>query len=55
MLDNDAMDGLFLGVAEATEEAIVNSLFKAQGLRGHRGAVPALPLEQVLRLLHATQ
>ena len=51
MLDNDAMDALFVGVAEATEEAILDSLFKAQGVRGHRGAVPALPLEQVLSQL----
>ena len=55
MLDNESMDGLFLGVAEATEEAIVNSLFKARGLRGHRGAVPALPLDDVLRLLRPAQ
>jgi D-aminopeptidase len=51
MLDNDAMNDLFVGVAEATEEAILDSLFKAEGMRGDRGAVPALPLEQVLRLL----
>ena len=50
-LPNDAMDGLFVAVAEATEEAIVNSLFKAQSMRGHRGYVPALPLEQVLPML----
>jgi D-aminopeptidase len=54
LLDNGAMDDLFLGVAEATEEAIVDSLFKAEGMRGHRGAVPALPIEQVLGLLRAT-
>ena len=51
MLDNDAMDDLFLGVAEATEEAILNSLFRATSMRGHRGAVPALPLDLVLPLL----
>ena len=51
MLDNDAMNALFVGVAEATEEAILNSLFKAEGMRGHRGAVPALPLDRVLELL----
>ena len=50
-LDNDAMNPLFLGVAEATEEAILNSLFRATSVRGHRGAVPALPLDQVLPLL----
>ena len=51
MLDNGEMDDLFVGVAEATKEAIDNSLFKAEGMRGDRGAVPALPIDQVLRLL----
>ena len=48
LLPNGAMDALFQGVAEATEEAILNSMFRAEGMRGHRGAVPALPLEIVL-------
>ncbi|WP_140909417.1 DmpA family aminopeptidase [Cognatiluteimonas lumbrici] len=51
MLDNDAMDALFVGVAEATEEAILDSMFKAEGMRGNRGAVPALPVDEVVRLL----
>lgn len=51
MLDNGEMDDLFVGVAEATEEAIDDSLFKAEGMRGDRGAVPALPIDEVLRLL----
>jgi D-aminopeptidase len=55
MLDNGGMDALFVGVAEATEEAIDNSLFKAVGMRGDRGAVPALPIDQVLRLLRAAR
>lgn len=50
LLPNDAMDALFQGVAEATEEAILNSMFRAGGMRGHRGAVPPLPLEIVLPL-----
>ncbi len=52
VLPNDAMTPLFDAVAEATEEAIVNSLFRAQTMSGHRGTVPALPLERVLPLLH---
>src|SRR5690606_31968784 len=48
LLPNDAMTPLFDAVVEATEEAIVNSLFRATGMRGHRGTVPALPLERVL-------
>ena len=55
MLDNGEMDGLFVGVAEATEEAIDNSLFKAEGMRGDRGAVLALPIGDVLRLLRAAR
>jgi len=51
LLPNDAMDELFQAVAEATEEAILNSMFRAEGMRGHRGAVPALPLETVLPLV----
>jgi D-aminopeptidase len=50
-LANDEMDGLFVAVAEATEEAILDSLFRARSMRGHRGYVPALPLDQVLPLL----
>ncbi|MDH5824853.1 P1 family peptidase [Luteimonas sp. RD2P54] len=54
LLANDAMDGLFRGVAEATEEAIVNSMFRATTVAGHRGTLRALPLERVLPLLGGT-
>lgn len=50
-LANDAMTPLFVAVAEATEEAILNSMFRATTTRGHRGTVPALPLELVLPLV----
>ena len=50
-LANDAMSPLFVAVAEATEEAILNSMFKATTTRGHRGTVPALPLELVLPMV----
>ncbi|MEZ0471018.1 P1 family peptidase [Luteimonas salinilitoris] len=53
LLSNDAMDALFLAVAEATEEAIVNSLFRAHTVTGHRGTIHALPLELVLPQLRA--
>jgi D-aminopeptidase len=49
-LANDAMTPLFVAVAEATEEAIANSLFRANTVHGHRGTVPALPLDRVLPL-----
>ena len=50
-LANDAMSPLFQAVAEATEEAIVNSLFRAVSVRGVRGTARALPLDSVLPLL----
>ena len=50
-LDNGEMGPLFVAVAEATEEGILNSLFRAHTMRGDRGTVPALPIEQVLPLL----
>src|SRR5690606_20740301 len=50
-LPNDAMTGLFQAVAEATEEAIVNSLFRATTVAGHRGTVEALPIPETLDVL----
>lgn len=48
-LANDDMSALFLAVIEATEEAIVNSLFAAESLTGKDGhRIEALPKEQVL-------
>jgi D-aminopeptidase len=50
-LANDAMSPLFQAVIEATEEAIVNSLFLATTVRGHRGTAHALPLDTTLAVL----
>ncbi len=50
-LSNDAMTPLFQAVAEATEEAIYNSMFRATTVKGHRGTVESLPLEQVKKIL----
>ena len=50
ILDNEAMTGLFLAAAEATEEAILDSLFTATTTESFRGSVPALPVERVLEL-----
>jgi len=50
VLDNSAMSPLFLAAAEATEEAIVDSLFTATATEGFQGTVPALPVEKVLEL-----
>jgi len=48
---NDAQSPLFEAVVEATEEAILNSLFRAEAVRGPRGTVGALPLDSTLSLL----
>lgn len=48
---NDAISPLFEAVVEATEEAIVNSLFRAADVRGARGVVRALPLDSTLSIL----
>ncbi|NEZ04384.1 P1 family peptidase [Wenzhouxiangella sp. XN201] len=53
-LSNAAMSPLFLAVVEATEEAILNSLFMAETMTGHEGrTMPAIPLEKVVPLLEA--
>ncbi|HET7602839.1 MAG TPA: P1 family peptidase [Gemmatimonadales bacterium] len=46
-LDNDAMSSLFEAVAEATEEAIYNSLFMATTVESRGGRAEAVPLDQV--------
>ena len=48
-LPNDRVTPLFQAVVEATEEAVLNSLFKAETMDGHGGRIEALPLGQVLR------
>ena len=50
-LPNPWMTPLFQAVAEATEEAIYNSLFKAVTVRGFRGKAEALPIDQTLDIL----
>jgi D-aminopeptidase len=52
MLRDDAMSPLFQATAEAAEEAILNSLFKAVRIEGKDGHVAEpLPLERVRALL----
>jgi D-aminopeptidase len=51
-LPNDALSPLFQAVAEAAEEAVLNSLFRATTTRGNRGSrVEALPLDRTLEIL----
>jgi D-aminopeptidase len=52
-LRNETMSPLFQAVAEATEEAVVNSLFAGKTIEGHRGTVHRLPVEKVLPWLAA--
>lgn len=48
---DDSLNPLFHAAADATEEAIVNSLLRAHTVRGARGTALALPLDRVRRLL----
>ena len=49
---NETIDSLFYAASEATEEAILNSMCKAQPLIGYKGHFqPALPVERVQELL----
>jgi D-aminopeptidase len=50
-LGNDQMTGLFQGVAEATEEAIYNSLFMATTVSARGGTVEAIPVAEVVRIV----
>ena len=47
----DNISPLFEATVEATEEAIVNSLFRAETVRGYRGTVAALPIDSVVTIL----
>jgi D-aminopeptidase len=52
LLSNEAMSPLFLACIEATEEAIYNSLFRAQTMTGRGNTtIEALPLERTLEIL----
>ncbi|MBZ5526150.1 MAG: P1 family peptidase [Acidobacteriia bacterium] len=51
VLGNDDMSPLFEAVIEATEEAIYNSLFRAQDVSGRGHTVKALPLRETMEIL----
>lgn len=51
LVHNDSMSPIFMAAIEATEEAILNSLFMAQTVKGFNGTIEALPLEKVLPIL----
>ena len=51
-LRNDDMSPLFLATIEATEEAIINSLFAAEDMTGKEGKkIKALPKKEVLKIM----
>jgi D-aminopeptidase len=47
----EAISPLFEATVEATEEAVVNSLFRAETVHGYRGTVVALPVDSVVTIL----
>jgi D-aminopeptidase len=52
LLRDDAMSALFLAAAEASEEAILDSLFKARRTEGKNGRVAeALPLDKLREIM----
>jgi D-aminopeptidase len=51
VLNNDYTSQLFMAAIEASEEAIINSLFAAKTLEGNGNIVEALPLNKVIPIL----
>ncbi len=51
VLRNDEMSALFMATIEATEEAIINSLFTAQTMTGNGRTVESIPLNRVISIL----
>ena len=51
VVGNDAMSPLFQAAIEATEEAILNSLFKATTITGNGRKIEALPIDKVKEIM----
>ncbi|SMO34949.1 L-aminopeptidase DmpA. Serine peptidase. MEROPS family S58 [Fodinibius sediminis] len=52
VLRSDALSPLFMAAIEATEEAIINSLFHAETMSGRNGhTIEALPVDSVLSMM----
>lgn len=50
--DGEVLSGLFRATVEATEEAALNSLFRATTVSGHRGrTAEALPVDRVVEIM----
>ena len=54
-LPNDRVSPLFQAVVEATEEAVLNSMFKAETMESNGRRIEALPLGETLRLYRAAR
>ena len=50
-IKNSAMNGLFMATVEATEEAIINSLFMAETVSSRYGKMEALPVDETMKIL----
>ena len=50
-IPNGSMSPIFQAAIEATEEAILNSMFFATTVEGDRGTVEAIPLDETLEVL----
>ncbi|WP_036602793.1 P1 family peptidase [Olivibacter sitiensis] len=56
LLHNDYTSPLFMAAIEATEEAIINSLFMAQDMTGFNGhEIKAIPIDQVIKIANQHQ
>lgn len=52
VVPNDLMSPIFMGAIEATEEAILNSLFMAETMTGYKDrTIKALPLDKIIPIL----
>ena len=52
ILKNEAMTPVFLATIEATEEAIINSLFAAETMKGrNKRVIESIPKEKVVELM----
>lgn len=52
ILQNEKLDYLFEAVIEATEEAIINSLFAAKTVRGYQGhEMKSIPVDEVIKMM----
>lgn len=51
VLKNSAMSPLFMATIEATEEAILNSLFAAQSMTANGRTIEALPIPKVIEIM----